>query len=62
MNGLTPEQIAHEMAFAKFLKGLLIDYKDHDLSDGQLYRLYQLSFNEVDLAEIVRTGAAEELP
>ena len=55
------EQAAHDLRFGKFLNLLLTDYKDKQLSDGQLYALYQKCM-DADFEEIIKTGAAESLP
>lgn len=62
MNSETINQIAHELAYGKFLNCLITKYKDIELSDGQLYALYQQCFNIDDFEEIIKSGAAEELP
>lgn len=54
------KQVAHDLRFGKFLNLLLTDYKDKQLSDGQLYTLYQKCM-DVDFEEIIGTGAAESL-
>lgn len=61
MAELNPDCAAHEMAFGKFLKRLLTEYKDVRLSDGQIYALYQ-ECSEEPFKEIIMTGAAENLP
>ncbi|MDE6661985.1 MAG: hypothetical protein K2K46_01455 [Lachnospiraceae bacterium] len=55
-------QIAHDLAFGKFLHRLFLDYKDVNLSDGQLYTLYQECYNFADLEEMINNGSAERLP
>ena len=59
-NKLDVKQIARDLRFGKFLNLLLTDYKDKQLSDGQLYTLYQKCM-DVDFEEIIKTGAAEFL-
>lgn len=53
---------AQDLAYGKFLKKLIVDYKETELSDGQIYRLYQQCYNPEDFIEIIRTGSAEDLP
>lgn len=55
-------QIAHELAFGKFLNHLIVDYKDTKLSDGQLYQLYQQCYSLDDFKEIIGFGISENLP
>lgn len=62
MDNETIHQIAHELAYGKFLNRLITDYKDIRLSDGQIYSLYQQCFNIDDFEEIIKCGATEKLP
>lgn len=61
-NGIDKERAIHEMVFGKFLKRLICDYKDVNLSDGQIYELYQQCSNYDDFEELINTGGAEQLP
>ena len=60
-NCIDVQRVAHELLLGKFLKKLICDYNDVDLSDGQIYALYQQCDNSSDFEEIIKTGAAESL-
>lgn len=52
----------HDIVLGKFLKRLLTEYKDEQLSDAQLCSLYQECDSSIDIAEILNCSAFEKLP
>lgn len=54
--------VIHDIVFGKFINRLLTEYKDKQLSDAQLCTLYRECDTSGDIAEILNTGASENLP
>lgn len=54
--------VVHDIVFGKFLNRLLTEYKNEKLSDAQLCTLYRECDTSMDIAEILNTGASENLP
>lgn len=54
--------VIHDIVFGKFINRLLTEYKNVKLSDAQLCTLYRECDTAVDIAEILNTGASENLP
>lgn len=54
--------VVHDIVFGKFLNRLLTEYKNEKLSDAQLCTLYRECDTSADIAEILNTGASENLP
>ncbi len=62
---LDANKIANEICLAKFIKTYINDYNDVELTNSQLYTLYQKTVLEDDIKDIetiVGNGAAEPLP
>lgn len=58
-------KIANEICLAKFIKKYTNEYNDVELTNGQLYTLYQqaMRHDEVeDIVDIINNAAAEPLP
>lgn len=56
------ENAIHDIVLGKFLKCLLTQYKDEELSDAQLCTLYRQCDSSTEIADILGYGASEELP
>lgn len=54
--------VIHDIVFGKFINRLLTEYKDQKLTDAQLCTLYRECDTFEDIAEILNTGASENLP
>ena len=55
------QNVVHDLAYGKFIHLLVTKYRDVELTDGQIFRLYQSVFSS-DLKNIIDTGASEDLP
>ena len=61
MNEADSQNVIHDIAYGKFIHLLVTKYRDVELTDGQIYKLYKTVFSS-DLKDIIGTGASEDLP
>lgn len=61
MSNTEIQNVIHDLALGKFIHLLVTKYRDEELTDGQLYKLYQTVFTS-DWEEMINTGQSESLP
>lgn len=61
MNQSDVQSIAHDLAYGKFMHLLVTKYRDVELTDNQIYMLYQSVFTS-DWEDMINNGSSESLP